>query len=736
MPVRFSAGRAFRRIPPALGIKGAVCMKSTINTPVKRVDAAAKSSGEAKYLSDLDFPGLLYAKVLRSERARAKILDIAVPELPEGYYYIDKHDIPSEGANQVLMIKEDWPVFADGEVRYIGEAIALVVGPDRQKILDIIDAIQVSYEDLEPAFTMDEALALKGGPIHGEDNIFADYHLLKGDPDDAFSRAHRLVEDEIETGYQEHIYMEPQGVVGTIEEGKITFYASSQCPFYIRKAVAHALGKDLEDIRVKQTVTGGAFGGKEHFPDVMATPVAVALTKIGKPIQLVLDRIEDISYSPKRHPSVVRFKTALDAEGRIVAMDADVLINAGAYESCSLVVLQRAIFSSNSVYDIPNVRIRGRAVATNNVPSDAYRGFGAPQGLFAVELHMSHLADLLGVKADEFRSRYFTKTGGVTVTNGKIKEDVKLPEMLEKIKKASDYDRKLAEYTKGGLKGIGISIFNHGSGFTGNGEQAIIKGVVKMIGQSDGSVDLLVSNVEMGQGLQTTFRKIAAEVLEVDYESVRYNNPDTDLVPDSGPTCASRSIGVVGYLVQECSKKLKASWKPGERAEAVHQYAPPPGLEWDQESLQGDAYPSYGWGINVIEVEVDPVSYEVETKGIWSVFDVGKAIDDKIVEGQAHGGIIQGLGYASSEKLEAVNGRFMQRTMADYVIPTSMDFPSIDNQLVDNPYPYGPFGAKGAGELVFDGAAPAYADAVQHAVGKPVDRIPLSPEYLMEVMSK
>jgi CO/xanthine dehydrogenase Mo-binding subunit len=709
-------------------------MEGNISTAVKRVDADSKSSGEAKYVSDLEFPGLLYAKALRSERARANIISITVPELPEGYFYIDKEDIPASGVNRILMIKEDWPVFADGRVRYIGEVIALVIGPDRQKILEIIDGIKVEYEDLTPVFTIDEAIAVKGGPLHGKDNLYADYHLLKGDPDSAFQKADRIIEDELSTGFQEHIYMEPQGVVGTMEEGKVTFYASCQCPFYIRKAVAHALGVALEDIRVKQVVTGGAFGGKEHFPDVMATPVAVAVNKIGKPIQLVLDRIEDISYTPKRHPSRSRYRTALDKEGNIIAMEVDVCIDAGAYESCSLVVLQRAIFSSNSVYNIPNVKIHGRALATNNVPSDAYRGFGAPQGLFAIEMHMSHIADELGTDELKFKERYFTRKGGKTVTNGTIFDEVKLPEMLARIKKASDYDRKASEYKKGGMKGIGISIFNHGSGFTGNGEHSIIKGVVKMRGRDDGKAELLVSTVEMGQGLQTTFRKIAAGVLEIPVEDIIYDNPDTDNVPDSGPTCASRSIAIVGYLVQECAKKLKKSWEPGKSAEASHQYSPPPGIEWNQDTLQGDAYPSYGWGINVIEVEVDPVSYEVSTKGIWSVYDVGKAIDEKVLEGQAHGGIIQGLGYASLEKLESVEGRFRQRTMADYVIPTSMDFPSISNDLVDNPYAYGPSGAKGAGELVFDGAGPAYANAVQWAVGKPIDRIPVSPEYLMEVM--
>ncbi|HKK65455.1 MAG TPA: molybdopterin cofactor-binding domain-containing protein, partial [Clostridia bacterium] len=468
--------------------------------------------------------------------------------------------------------------------------------------------------------------------------------------------------------------------------------------------------------------------------DVISTPLAVAARKIGKPIGLFFDRVEDISFTPKRHPSVTHFKTALDEDGHILGMDIDVRIDAGAYESCSMVVLQRAIFSVNSVYNIPNVKIRGRAFATNNVPSDAYRGFGAPQGLFAMEAHMSHLARAINVDELKLKKQYLLKQGDVTITNGRIHEEVKLPEIIQRIDDMSGYSKKLKEHTPGLWKGIGISLFNHGSGFTGNGEQEIIKGVVKMRKRADGLVDLLVSNVEMGQGLQTTFRKIAAMVLELPVDSVIYNDPNTDLVPDSGPTCASRSIAVVGYLVQEAAKKLKDRWKESDIVEVRQQYEPPEGLvPWDQENLQGDAYPSYGWGANVIEVEVDPLTYEVTTKGIWAVHDVGVAIDEKVVEGQVDGGIIQALGYGSLEKLEVKEGRFQQKTMADYTIPTTMDFPKIKSALVDNPYEYGPFGAKGAGELVFDGAAAAFADAVQMAINGDVKQIPVTPEYIMEV---
>ncbi len=709
-------------------------MSEKISTSVRRVDAVSKASGKAMYISDYEFDGLLYARVLRSEKPRAVITSISVPELPDGYYYIDAKDIPENGKNNIHMIKEDWHVFADGEVRFVGESIALVVGPEKEKVLDILNRIKISYEDKEPAYTIEEGLACKGGPIHGKDNLFGEYNLIKGDPDTAFKDAARIVEGTYRTGFQEHLYMEPQGMVGVWEEGKLTIYASAQCPFYIRKSVAGVIGVEESAVRIKQVTTGGAFGGKEHFPDVIAAPLAVAVNKIRKPIELIFDRIEDISYTCKRHPSKITIKTALDKENNIIGMDLDTVVNGGGYESSTLIVLQRALIHGLGVYNIPSAHVRGRAVATNTFPSDAYRGFGAPQGLFAIEMHMSQVAKEIGMLPSEFKRKYFIKTGDVTVTNTTMKDVVKLEEMLQAAEEMSGYPEKIKKYAENPYKGIGISFVNHGGGFTGNGEQEIIKGVVRMKRTGDKTAALYVANVEMGQGLQTVLRKIAAKELDLSYTDIEYNNPDTDIVPNSGPTVASRSTMVVGYLIQECAKKLKERWNEGVGVETTHQYKHPEGLVWEQDTLQGDAYPAYGWGINVVEVEMDPITYEINTTGVWTVFDVGVPMDETIMAGQVSGGVIQALGYASIEKCEIVNGRFRQHTMADYVIPTTVDFPEIKNVFIDNPYRYGPSGAKGAGELVFDAAAPAYADAVQQLTGKNIYEIPVTPEMVMGVL--
>jgi CO/xanthine dehydrogenase Mo-binding subunit len=710
-------------------------MKQSISTPVPRVDSHGKTAGSAKYLADYQFDGMLYARTLRSERARARIRGVHLPPLPEGYYYVDHTDIPDGGANCVEMIKRDWRAFAGEDTRFRGETIGLVVGPDRTEILRIMSEIEVEYEDLEPAVTMDEGLAVKGGPIHGTDNIFAEIDLVKGDPDGAFASAARVFEGTYESGVQEHVYLEPQALAALVEDGKLTVYASTQCPFYIRHSVAAALGVPEDEVRVRHTVTGGGFGGKEHYPDVIAVPIAVATLKTGRPVQLVLPREEDMAFTSKRHASRIRIKSALDAQGSILGMEIDTVIDAGAYESSSGVVLQRALFTGTGVYDVPSVHAHGRAVATNTVPADAFRGFGAPQGLFAIEMHMSQIAREYGFDEDEYRGRYFLEQGSPTITNGRIHEEVKLAELVEAVKSVSDYDARRARCTPGSGRGIAMSFVQHGSGFTGSGERDIIKAKVLLRRTAGGEVEIHASCVEIGQGVDTTHRKVVADILEIPYTDVILVNTDTDLTPNSGPTCASRSASVVGFLIEQAARDLKPRLGEEGVVEVMREYTQPEEIVWDAETFQGDAYPAYSWGVNCVEVEVDPVTCEVKTTGIWTAYDIGRALDALVVKGQIDGGMIQGLGYGHIEKMENREGTFLQTTMADYAIPTSLDYPSVESRLVDNPFPYGPSGAKGAGEVVFDGAAPAFALAVQRALDMPVHRIPVTPEYLMEARS-
>ncbi len=705
-----------------------------ISKAVRRVDAVSKSEGTAKYISDYDFADCLWGRLVRSSIPRGIIKSISLPEMPEGYRFITYKDIPEGGHNYLHMIATDWKCFAENDVRYVGETIGIMVGPDKTTVEDLREQVKIEYEEQEPAVSIDDGIACKGGAFVNEDNIHCRLKLEVGNVDEAFKKADRIVEETIETGFQEHVYLETNGACCLPNGDGYKIYASAQCPFYITKSVAPLLGIDASKITVQQTVTGGAFGGKEHFPDVVCGPLLLACYVMKKGVKMIFDREEDIENSVKRHPSKTVFKTALDKDGNILAMDSTVYYNVGGYLSSSFVVLQRGCFHVTGCYSFPNMRTVGLGVATNTFPSCAFRGFGAPQTLFAVETHMCHLAEMQGLDPLEYKKRYFIKQGDTTSTNGKVVERVMIPEMLDQVLKASDYERKSKQYKWGSGKGIGISFYNHGGAFTGNGEQAIIKGRCKLHKFKDGTVEILCSQTEMGQGFHTILPKIAAYVLEIPLEKVIFLDPDTSRVPDSGPTAASRSTMIVGELVERAARLMKPRYDKEEDFIVETHYEHPDGYPWDQSTFQGYAYLGYGWGVCAVEVEVDPCTGEVTTKGVWSSHDCGHLIDEMIVHGQVNGGILQGIGWASTEVLKNVGGHFKQTSMSDYIVPTSMDCPKQGVYFVENPYEWGPFGAKGMGELVFNGSGAAYIDALSRAIGKKISSIPVPTEDVMGYM--
>ena len=705
-----------------------------IDDRIIRVDAVQKARGEATYVCDMTLPDMLYAYMVRSTVSRGKIKAIHLPEMPEGYYFISAKDIPAKGKNELWMIMKDWRCFADEYVLYYGETIGLVVGPDRTVLKDLKAQIKIDYEEMTPAVTIDDAINCVGGPFFPEknSNVMCELFCEKGRPmDEVFAEADEIFEETIETPYQEHVHLETNGAIVDMEDGKFVFYASAQCPFYIRKSVAGLLDIPPEDIIVRQATTGGAFGGKEHFPDALCGPLLVAENIIRKPIKMIFDREEDTQFSVKRHPSKCIYKTAIK-DGKITGVKGHIYYNCGAYLSSSYVVLQRGVFHGNGVYTFPSTYLKGEGMATNMFPSDAFRGFGAPQTIFAVETHLDHIAHHLGVDPLELKMQYIAKKGDETTTNGHIIEEVKLPEMLDVICRESDYWRKAREYTPGCGKGIGVALYNHGGAFTGNGEQAIIKAHARLV-RTGNKVSIQVGSTEMGQGFKTSLRKICAATLGISIDDVEYLDPDTSKVVDSGPTAASRSTMVVGRLVERAAQEMKERWEEGDITTEV-EYEHPEGYPWDQATFRGDAYLGYGWGAVIVEVEADKLTNEIKTVGIWSSHEIGKAIDELIVHGQINGGIMQSLGYGAMEKLEVKNGRFKQKSMSDYVIPTSMDFPKQFYHIQDNPYPWGPYGAKGMGELVFNGASAAYVDAVERALNTRFNAIPIPPEDIEEAL--
>jgi CO/xanthine dehydrogenase Mo-binding subunit len=706
-----------------------------ISKSVDKVDNQEKLGGFAKYINDIAIEGMLYARTLRSTRVRAKIVTVSIPVLPAGYYTVDKNDVP--GKNRVKYLVDDQPFFAEDVVNYIGEPILLVVGPDRQKIKNIMDRIIVVYQDIDPVSLLEESAKCQGGAIFGENNCFAQYDYSKGTPEEAFRVTAKIILEEYRTGYQEHAYLETQGMIGVVEKGKVSIYGSMQCPYYVKNALIEGTGWDESRIRIVQVTVGGAFGGKEDYPSLIAGHVAFAAIKTGCPVSIVYDRGEDMSVTTKRHPAIIKFKTGLDQEGNISAMAVDIMLDGGAYAGLSAVVLQRTMFNITGVYNIPNLSVNGKVMATNSVPNGAFRGFGAPQAYFALEMHMENLARKCGVESLEYKKRHIVKRGDQTSTGGSFVHEVKLPKMIAIVDEMSGYTDKCKRYNSNQgkvLKGIGISLFLHGCGFTGSGERDHIKAEVKLIKDGKtGKVEILVANVDMGQGLKTTLKKIVAATLDLSLENIICIDPDTDRVPDSGPTVASRTIMIVGKLLEEAALELKECWHREGDIEVVKKYKHPTRIQWDDKNFHGDAYPAYSWGVNVVEVQVDPLTLIVDVMGIWTVFDVGVPIDNRIIQGQIEGGVLQGLGYGGMEVMDRENGKIKQGNLTDYMIPTSMDFNKVHMKLINNPYEDGPFGAKGAGELTLVGAAPAYAAAVSKALGVQITRIPITPEYLMEV---
>lgn len=702
-----------------------------ISQPVVKKDHESKMAGRSVYVGDYENNGVLVGKMLRSKLARARLSAVNVPPLPHGYFYVDQSDVP--GDNHVNIVMDDTPVYARETVEYIGEPIGMVVGPEESVVDRILDEIQVSYEELEPVLDLDKA-----------DTVFFDYEYGKGDIEKAFAEADKIYEEEFITGYQDQTYLETQGMMAEPEEnGKMFIHGSLQCAYYVHGAVMRALGCGPDQVHIKQDVTGGGFGGKEAFPSILGCQVAVAAKKAGAPVRCIFDRREDLEFTSKRHPSLCRYKVAVK-DGKVTAMDIDVKFNSGAYTTLSAVVLQRGIICSNGIYNVENLHVRGRALKTNTTPTGAYRGFGAPQTFFAVEMMMDHIAMDLGTDSLEFKEKHIVKQGDSTSTSGKYHFPVPIPSMIEEIDQACGFRKKHREYAKPQTgryrRGIGISMHFHGAGFTGSGERDIIKAVCRLHKYPDGTVEILASNGEIGQGLRTTFPKIVARELNLPLDKVYYDHPDTARVPDSGPTVASRSLMVVGELLRRCAIKLRTQWKDGEDQMVEERFKEPDFvIPFYLDKFQGDAYPTYAWGVNAMEVEVDTYTGLTKILGAYGNFDVGTPIDYNIVMGQMEGGFLQGIGYASTEYMDYdQKGRIRNNSFSDYLIPTSADVTNLTCMLHVEKYPDGPYGAKGAGELPLVGVPAAYVEAVEQALGHGVklNHAPFTAEDTMKVIMK
>jgi CO/xanthine dehydrogenase Mo-binding subunit len=726
-----------------------------------RKEGREKVTGRARYVDDITFPGMLHGVTVRSQASRARIRAIHFEgDIPwDEFTIVTAKDIP--GKNCIALLIEDQPCLAAEFVNHPEEPIVLLAHADKHLLEEARRAVRVELDPLPPIFTMEESLARKQ-VVWGSDNVFKSFHVEKGNVDFAWPTADFVIEGEYETCAQEQLYIEPQGMIARANaEDGVTVWGSLQCPYYVHKALTILFGLPKDRIRVVQTETGGGFGGKEEYPSMIAAHAALLAWKSGKPVKIIYDRAEDMAATTKRHPSRTRHHTAVTRDGKLLAMEIDFTIDGGAYETLSPVVLSRGTIHSAGPYYCPNVRIRSRAVATNAPPHGAFRGFGAPQSVFALERHLDRVAKAIGLSPEELRRRNFIQEGQTLAVSQVVREKVDMSRLMDRAFDLSGYHarRKLYDAQNRGnsiRKGIGFASFLHGAGFTGSGEEYLASEVAAEATRN-GRVRIMAASTEMGQGTNTIFSQIAAETLALNPDQIEIVQPDTGNVPNSGPTVASRTSMIVGKLVESAAREiqrkllqsglLRPGYGPKDFAEATRRfidqngplksfikYQHPRDLHWDDEHYRGDAYSAYAWAVYVAEVSVDMRTAEIRVEDFVAVQEVGKVINPVLAAGQIEGGVAQGIGFALYENVVWQEGRMANGQMTNYIMPTSMDLPPIRVFFEEIPHAGGPAGAKGIGELPIDGTAPAIANAIAHATGADVTRIPITPEVLMEML--
>jgi CO/xanthine dehydrogenase Mo-binding subunit len=703
-----------------------------IGVAVPRKEGRDKVTGRACYVDDMTLPGMIYGATVRSNIPRGKIKSISFGAgvAWDEFVVVTAADIP--GRNCIALILDDQPCLADGVVNHPEEPVLLLAHPDRYLLRKAVDAVVIECDEMPALLTMEESERRKE-IIWGSDNIFKSYLIEKGDISAIWGNAAHIVEGEYSTGSQEQLYIENNGIIASYDSGAgVTVWGSLQCPYYVNKALMALFGLSEEKVRVVQMETGGAFGGKEEYPSMIAGHAALLAMKSGRPVKVIYDREEDMVATTKRHPSRTRHRTAVDRDGKILGGDIEIAMDGGAYATLSSVVLSRGTIHAGGPYYWPKVRVRAKVVATNTPPHGAFRGFGAPQTIFAMERHMDRVAAAVGISAIEIRKRNFLKPGMTTITDHVIREEIDLSHLLDRAVELSGYTEKRTRFRaeKRKLKrGMGIATFLHGAGFTGSGER-YLNSVVGVEGLADGSVQVLVSSTEFGQGTNTVLCQVAAEELRIPYESVGIAQPDTNTVPNSGPTVASRTAMIVGKLVQSAAcQKYVASHGA---LKSYSRYEAPPGVFWDDAKYRGEAYAAFAWAIYVAEVSFDPTTYSVTVEDFVALQEIGKVLHPLLAEGQVTGGVAQGIGFALYEKVVWRDGRMLNNQMTNYIMPTSVDLPPIRVFFEEKGNLHGAYGAKGIGELPMDGPAPAIINAVEDATQMKFNAIPLLPEEIFQ----
>lgn len=767
-----------------------------LNKSVPRIDGLDKVTGKAKYAADLYFSDMLYGGMLRGKTAPAKVVRIdtsAAKAIPGVHAVVTADDMPNPRSYASYM-------YLTNHVKYAGDVVAMVAAESKELVDEALAAIKVEYEQLPGVYTIDEALE-KGAPAVHEnypDNIFTEskFSIRKGDIDEGFAKADVIIEREYRTQYVEHAYIEPEAVIAVQNpnDGEMTVYASAQNPFFTRRYIADALKTSINKVRVIQQTLGGSFGGKEEGVGLITGRAAYLCKLTGRPVKIVFSREESLLESAKRHPFRLRYKVGATKDGKIVALEGELVDNSGAYNNQTQYMNWRSNVHSAGPYVIDNIKTDVYGVFTNNIHGGAMRGYSSPSLIFGQEQLIEELAEELGMDPVEVRRINCLKSGSLTATSQKV-ENVILQEVMDYTLEKSGFIRKRDEYksqaSTAKRRGIGMAICYRGCGF---GAEAPDASGAMVMATEDGSVIINTGLAENGQGLKTAYAQIVAETLGVPYESIKFYGVDTHAIADSGMTVASRGTVMGSQSMRKAAAKLKDIMKqnalelccfsdeniekanglePGSlqgicaaskdsielengyfylkefpeykkpfgevcnaclwtgKQMAVYEWFTPEPCIQDHHTGQGIAFPTYSYGCVVAEVEVDMELGTVDLLNVTASHDVGTAVNPALIKGQLYGGIVMGQGYGIMEEVEVRKGKVSTLNFDSYIIPSAADIPDMDINIFECDDEKGTYGAKSIGEPATEAVGAAIANAVYNATGRRIRQNPADLEKVL-----
>lgn len=712
-----------------------------VGARLRRIEGLDKVTGKTLFADDLTMEGMAYGKVLFTSHPHARIVSIDTEQaraLPGVMAVLLARDVP---ANEYGLMRNDQPVLCGDKVRFVGDRIALVIAETEEIAVRARDLIEVKYQDLPVLTDPREAMKDRAPLVHDDvdRNIVVEYHVRNGDVEKALQDSDVVVESEYLTGPAEHAYLQPEAGLSYIDdEGRIVVHTAGQWAHDDRRQIAHALDIPEDRVRVIYPPVGGAFGGREDIS--VQILLALAAWKTGRPVRIVWTREESVQGHHKRHPFYITCKTGANRNGKLTAVQAELIADAGAYCSSTPAVLANAVLLCTGPYDIPNAKLDGYAVYTNNVTSGAMRAFGAPQGLFAGELQMAKLAEKLGLDPVELRARNLLHEGSMLTTHTVIPPGVGIKETLLELAQRSEWQggrgarlEPPTELLPPKSWGVGVACGWKNVGYPfGFPEQCTA--VTELYGEDDiEQIIIKCGAAEVGQGMMTILAQVAAQTLCVDPALVDVINDYTSVAPNAGSSSASRHALMAGKAVHLACQAAKKLWDAGERpAIATEQYVPPATSLYDSET--GKCVPnfSYGYAAHAAEVEVDLDTGVVQLKRVYACHDPGKVINPTMVEGQIEGGVVMAQGWTLIEEFVQEDGHITTKTLADYLIPTIMDAPDeILPILVEVPDPLGPYGARGVGEMATMLLALAIVDAIHDATGIWFNELPVTAEKVL-----